>query len=109
MTKAEVTRRVGDRRWQEYAETLGFGSEAEMLPLLYKTMSTKTLGDLIGVDPATVRFRLRKLRVKMRPRGGPWHTKQNHGKGEYAALTLRDIEVAVRDDKNRKIMFHVRE
>jgi len=38
-----------DRNWQKHAELHGFSSEAEMLPLLYESMSLSTIVGLFDV------------------------------------------------------------
>jgi hypothetical protein len=61
--------------WTRQARALGFASEAEMLHHLYAEQfrSIRQMADMLGHSAFNVRRRLRLLRVKLRPRGGPNH------------------------------------
>ncbi len=56
--------------------TLGYGSEEEMLKELYKMMNLRQMAELTGYSVSTIRSRMLRAKIKMRPRGGPNRTKE---------------------------------
>lgn len=66
--KAAV-RAAANRRWQEYADILGFSSEREMLSTLYQEWTLMAMADLLGVSKTCVGVRIRRLGIKTRPSG----------------------------------------
>ena len=75
-----VAKQAGDRRWQGYAEALGFDNEAKMLETLYKTRTPREIGTSIDpkwpLTPEGVKTRMRKLGLKLRGSGGVNHVRQ---------------------------------
>lgn len=61
-----------EESWEQIAQVLGFISEEEMLRHLYveQHFSIKQIERTIGYNSWTVRARLLRMGVEMRPRGG---------------------------------------
>ena len=60
---------------------MGFADEREMLTCLLIDQSTSAIGDLLGYESSNVRYRMDKLGIPQRPRGGRNNRKKN-GNGE---------------------------
>jgi hypothetical protein len=58
--------------WSCLYEHLGYPNTKDMLTDMYenKQMSTKAIGEKLGVDCGIVRLKLIKVGIPMRPRGG---------------------------------------
>lgn len=61
-----------EESWDQHAKTLGFANEEAMLKHLYvhSKMSLAEIAEVLGYSIFTIRSRLLRLGVDMRPRGG---------------------------------------
>ena len=61
------------REWQKIAENSGFDNEREMLESLYidRKYSLSQIGKNLGFTIMTIKYRMEKLGIERRSRGGP--------------------------------------
>lgn len=88
-----------DGRWRQYAKTLGFETEEEMLKHLIAKNSTRRIAKRLGYSRFAITYRLKLYGIK-NPRGpgGPNHTKKREIeiiKGRQAVLDRRRKEMAL--------------
>lgn len=73
---------AANQKWHEYALSLGYSCEYDMLKDLYgKYQSLRKIAKIMGYTRQHIRWRMLKLGLVLNGPGGPNHTKQNHGKG----------------------------
>ena len=65
------------REWQNIAENSGFSNEREMLESLYldRKHSLSQIGRSLGFTMMTIKYRMEKLGIERRSRGGPNNVK----------------------------------
>ena len=65
------------KEWQKIAESFGFNNEKEMLESLYldRKYSLSQIGKSLGVTMMTIKYRMEKLSIERRSRGGPNNVK----------------------------------
>jgi len=61
------------KEWQKIAENSGFKNEREMLESLYldRKYSLSQIGKKLGFTMMNIKYRLEKLNIERRSRGGP--------------------------------------
>jgi len=61
------------REWQKLSEDFGFSSEKEMLENFYfdRKYSLSQIGKSLGFTMMTIKYRMEKLGLERRSRGGP--------------------------------------
>ena len=65
------------KKWQELAESFGFKNERDMLESLYldRKLSLSRIGKYLGFTMMNIKYRLEKLSIERRSRGGPNNVK----------------------------------
>ncbi len=67
-----MNKKATERYYKQIAENHGFNNEHDFLFEMYWTQNKKPIeiGKMVNRDPNTVRARLKKLKIKMKPKGG---------------------------------------
>jgi len=83
--------------WASVSSKAGFKSEKELFNELYlsRELSVRDIASIIDIPPSTVRFRIKKLKIPMRPKGGPNNVRGLRKVENALAMLGEDFETLI--------------